>query len=298
MDHFNPVFVNLSACPHYLISTMEYPSICIIYALLALVSAIFTIWTALRYNSVMVYNRPERKPSISNTWWVWYFLGITVRSIVESIKFAIIDIDPIISVVLIIESLVMYGVCTLMISYALQHQKQYRSKFAHNPAPSNEGGGSTMFNASISDSSTAINIAIKNETLKDKILSVRALYFAFFLVYCGGIFAVWDSKTGLDESRSFIFFLVAFGIQRLPVLILALYISFDFPESKVEGPQNSSRIILFIAAILDTINNIPVTLWAEIISDSTCLFGDFSRVDIIHMLFFFAQNIILYIFKR
>jgi len=100
-----------------------------------------------------------------------------------------------------------------------------------------------------------------------------------------------------EERPYFIFFLVAFALQRLPVLILALIIVFDFPKNQIEGPKNSSRAILLIAALLDTINNIPVTLWADIINDRNCVFHVLGKVDIIHILFCIAQ-ILFFLFLR
>jgi len=244
----------------------------------------------------MVFNRPERKPAISNTWWILYFISITLRAVVDAIKFAIIDtLNFPQSLALIILSLLLYGVCTLFISFALYHQKQYRSKFGYSHLQTT---GSSLFNSSIDSSSAVININSKedSETFKDKLYSVRTVFVIFFLIYLGSLYGLFGTPRE-QESGYFIFFLVVFAVQRLPVLIIAFIIVFSTPENKIEGPTRSSRFILFIGAILDTINNIPVTIWAEIIDDEGCIFHIIGKVDIIHILFCLAQ-LVFFIFLR
>jgi len=298
MDHFSPNAVLLPACPSSLTEKLNYPSVCMVNAVLGFCSLILAIWTGTKYNSVVVYNwRPQRKPAISNTWWVLYYISITLRCLVDAVKYGIINsLNYPQELALIILSLFMNGVCTLFISFALYHQKKYRSTFGYtNP----EKPGSSLFTSSYeSSSSPAINISSKDdiESLKEKLYSLNTIFVILFVVYGGSLYGLFGTPPE-QESTYFTFFLVVFSIQRLPVLILAIIIVFHFPERKIEGPKNISRFIMLIASILDTINNIPVTLWAEALHDNTCLFHLFGKVDLIHVIFVLAQ-ILFFIFLR
>jgi hypothetical protein len=303
MEHFDPLFVPLGACPESLTPKLAYPSVTIVFIILGCTSAIFAILTAAKYNSVMVYDRPERKPAISNTWWILYYIGITVRAVIDGTKYALTDQkhETTESLVLIVISLLLYGVCTLMISFALQHQKEFRSKFAFSSSLSRSSTSKASFpTTSRIESSAAINRDSPKtgmcHNLKEKILSVRSIFVILFLIYCGAEYSMFIYREPGDQPY-YIFFLVAFGIQRVPVIILVAFIIFSFPENKIEGPLISSRVILLIATILDTVNNLPVTLWAEIIEDPECLFGAISIVDIIHIVFWFAQ-VLFFLFLR
>lgn len=157
-----------------------------------------------------------------------------------------------------------------------------------------------MFNSSVDSSSTTavinFNLQDGNETFKDKVLSIRSLFVVLFFVYCGSLAGLFSISPQM-EPPYFIFYLVSFGFQRLPVLVLALYIVFDFPKNSIEGPKTSSRVILLIASMLDTINNIPIPLWAVIIKDRFCTFSVLGKIDIIHMMFVVAQ-ILFFVFLR
>ena len=67
------------ACPENLTQYIPYPSIVTIFLVMMLVDIIFAFVCYFRYNSVEVYSKSVRSSKISNTAWVLYFIGISVR---------------------------------------------------------------------------------------------------------------------------------------------------------------------------------------------------------------------------
>lgn len=58
MEHFDPSLVPLPICPEdgVLRRYLAYPSVAIVYALVALLGAAFAVATLAKYNAVEVYN--------------------------------------------------------------------------------------------------------------------------------------------------------------------------------------------------------------------------------------------------
>jgi len=76
-----------------------------------------------------------------------------------------------------------------------------------------------------------------------------------------------------------IVFLSVYGLQRAPVLTLMFLIIFG------KGPELVSKVILFIAVLLNLVNDFPITLWATVINkDMGCsISGVFSWLDIVNV---------------
>jgi len=111
------------------------------------------------------------------------------------------------------------------------------------------------------------------------------------------MYAVFAAKSDDDERIFFIVFMITYGLQRLPIVILAIWIVFNMPRTVIEGPSPSSKLILLFASILDLVNNLPVTVWASIINNDTCPLYILSYADVVHLLFCIAQ-VLFFVFLR
>lgn len=62
------------------------------------------------------------------------------------------------------------------------------------------------------------------------------------------------------------------GTQRIPILFLVLIILFQTRWQSSEGPTKKSKIFLFLAAILDFSEGLPLPAWAEILPSTIFLY--------------------------
>jgi len=134
-------------------------------------------------------------------------------------------------------------------------------------------------------------------TLREKVLGPETPFIGLFLIYALAMYAVFAAKSDDDERIFFIVFMITYGLQRLPIVILAIWIVFNMPRTVIEGPSPSSKLILLFASILDLVNNLPVTVWASIINNDTCPLYILSYADVVHLLFCIAQ-VLFFVFLR
>ena len=66
-------------CPESLTEYIPYPSLVAVFVLMMAMNLIFALVCFFRYNSVKLYNQNITSAKISNTTWVLYFVGISVR---------------------------------------------------------------------------------------------------------------------------------------------------------------------------------------------------------------------------
>jgi undecaprenyl pyrophosphate phosphatase UppP len=119
---------NLPACPdslqirHYI----AYPSAVIVFILIALLSLLFAVLVGFKYNSVKIFNRKIRRENISNTTWIMYYMVVAIRAAFLSVEFAW-DISSEAQQIVSVLTLVLHGGVVLMLEFALNHQRRYRS---------------------------------------------------------------------------------------------------------------------------------------------------------------------------
>jgi len=92
-----------------------------------------------------------------------------------------------------------------------------------------------------------------------------------------------------------ILFLCAFGVQRIPIVILVLMIVYG-RTSSTDGPTKKSKVFLVTAAVVNVAGDIPLTIWSAILPN-TCIFVIASAVDLIHLCYL-ASLILFFLFLR
>lgn len=85
---------------------------------------------------------------------------------------------------------------------------------------------------------------------------------ALFVALCVAVLAVLAVLFAIRGDIVWIIWLVAYGIQRLPIIVLLTIILINRNES--EGPGALSKLIILSAALLALLNDLPVTVWAEV----------------------------------
>ena len=63
--------------------------------------------------------------------------------------------------------------------------------------------------------------------------------------------------------------MVTWGIQRVPVVVLLLLIVSNHKET--EGPSVASKILLVLASLIYLVNDLPISVWAEMVHESAYL---------------------------
>jgi len=301
MYNFDPSKYPIGSCPHVtkLQEVFKYPSLSITFIIIGLTSLFFAIYTIVKFNTVIVFDKPVRSPPISNNWWIAYFIAIALRVIsatTESTTFALDGNNETVTTALIILSLIMSGLSTFALTLALNHQRKYRSDFG--PADPSRGDSATFPNSTLQyNTALAVNSESERytslEAIRDTIVGPVSLFLILLLVYGLAMYLVLTNS----HEIFFISFMIAYGLQRVPVLVLAFWIVFNIPKTPIEGPSLSSKIILLFASVLDLVNNLPVTIWARIIKNDKCTFCILGYVDLIHLLFCVAQ-VLFFIFLR
>ena len=73
----------LPVCPSWthqnVLEVISHPSSFALFVILSIVGFVFMLVTALKYNSVQVFDQKIRTPNISNTFWIFYFAAVFFR---------------------------------------------------------------------------------------------------------------------------------------------------------------------------------------------------------------------------
>jgi len=102
---------------------------------------------------------------------------------------------------------------------------------------------------------------------------------------------------GADSYLYELLFFAAFGLQRVPVIILVVMIVL-VQKNTPEGPSKHSKFYLIIAGILNTAGYVPLEVWSAIFGiGRDCVFVVASWVDLIHLVYF-TSLIFFFLFLR
>jgi len=343
MNRFNPYTANVPICPDAydseLVDVLKFPSIVITYITLGALCLIFAVLTAVRYNSVTVFEMKVQQPSISNTMWILYFVSLFLRAGTDATRFALYDPNgkAIKDTVLVVISLVLTGLTTLFLSFALNHQRRHRSSFAHtDPDAPKMSNNSTPFqrptlprvknpslnaskistgilkSAAFTTSQTDESKATEARGEEQQLLSINdpqlpedsaAEHFGgletpmviFFLLYCLGIYAEFTMSKSQYENIFWGLFLGFLILQRIPVFLTLLAII--IVHKKTVTPTLTAKFVLTVAILVYLVNDVPITLWAQSIDRSGCIFRYMSGLDLIHALNVISQ-ILVFVFLR
>lgn len=84
-----------------------------------------------------------------------------------------------------------------------------------------------------------------------------------FIILCVAVIVVLGVLFVIPGDVVWVAYLVAYGIQRLPIIVLLTVILIN--RNETEGPGALSKLIILSAALLALLNDLPVTVWAEVL---------------------------------
>jgi hypothetical protein len=120
--------VNASVSVTTLYHYVAHPSSVSVFTLMtvfALVACVMIMW---HYNSVNVFNRKIRTDNISNTWWILFYAAVAFRASTQAAMLAISSQqEQVEDHVIYLLALALHGVSCLLLAFALNHQRKYRS---------------------------------------------------------------------------------------------------------------------------------------------------------------------------
>eukprot|EP01126_Amoeba_proteus_P034783 TRINITY_DN3480_c0_g1_i8.p1 TRINITY_DN3480_c0_g1~~TRINITY_DN3480_c0_g1_i8.p1 ORF type:complete len:206 (+),score=21.70 TRINITY_DN3480_c0_g1_i8:46-618(+) len=124
--------------PIFPCSDKPLPSLAYSYIVLTVTTFIMGVYIALKWNSVEVGNDKEREGKIasvetvrteevSNTRWIFYFVFLSLRSLLATLKYSLIKKNSIFDLFADVGDLIFCGIAVLFLTLSLQHQYMYRS---------------------------------------------------------------------------------------------------------------------------------------------------------------------------
>ncbi|KAL6077355.1 G protein-coupled receptor [Balamuthia mandrillaris] len=264
---------------------MGYPSVVFVYILMAMTSLVFCLIAAIKYNSVKVFNRSIRTENISNTMWILFYVFIALRAASNAVRYALDrHSDEYLDTYFVYSSIVLYGVTALSLCFALNHQRKHRSTAPAPPqrTPVNEEGRETD------------PLLTRYGRIRKTVGWSELIFILLFLLYIAFLilFIVKNGGSDKDHRLWLILFIVAFALQRAPIVILVLIIVLQHSSlfqkaGTQDGPTLKSKIYLVVAAVLNLANDLPLPVWAKILPDN-CIFWIGSYVDLIHIIYFIS----------
>eukprot|EP01122_Echinamoeba_exundans_P003610 TRINITY_DN13690_c0_g1_i1.p1 TRINITY_DN13690_c0_g1~~TRINITY_DN13690_c0_g1_i1.p1 ORF type:complete len:400 (+),score=45.80 TRINITY_DN13690_c0_g1_i1:41-1240(+) len=233
---------------------VAYPSLVFTFGLLALSSIIFALITGLKFNSIKVFKKKVSRETISNTFWIAYYVSVAVRTACQCVVFGISSpqrhyIDNIFQLFV----LIIQGISAFCLSLALNHQYRYRSKTnevdpfidpiitgkheARVYAPANQRSfsgavvpssarGSNENQALLQPNSNSINAVdvSKIAFLRRALLSPEAVFFVLFVAYLVGLYLKVANLGTIRTGVIYLVFMAIYIIQRIPPIVLVVVI--------------------------------------------------------------------------
>jgi hypothetical protein len=279
---------NFPACPDgndELTKILHYPSVVIIYLALALVSIIFAILTGVKYNSITVAkNRKISAEKISNVAWIAYYVIVACMSLVQAAEY-IFEENYWASLYLYVAGRIFHGGTVLCLSFALNHQRKYRTYSATKNI--NNGEQQPLI--------THPQASEEPKTWGSLLVSIEGFLIVLFIIYMAALYLEMFTSSTETEQTFWIIFICVFVAQRVPLAVMAVTIVFN---CKADGPTTRSRVLLIIAAILYFVNDLPASIWGKLYEYAPgCVFVVGSIVDLVHLLYLVSQ-IFFFLFLR
>jgi uncharacterized membrane protein len=288
--------------------SVHYLSTMVVYACIALVSTIFAVVAIIKYNSVKVLRRRIYDKKISNSFWIFYFIVIAIREICNTIQYGWFSgqgeafyREYLISLVMLLS-----GLNILILTLALDHQRKYRSSSA---LQADRGVNPSMTSSvDFVASSPLINIEDSNgfSLLRYFMKHLHKIIFLLLWIIFMAFFMLFYMMTSNDGKLLYIgLFFGSFVIQRIPVIILMIFIVLDHKKSEygetiTEGPSKSAKILLTLTVIANLVTDMPLSFWSSWLNpgyDDSCIFIVASWIDFILVLYLFSL-ICYFIFLR
>jgi len=264
-------------------SYISYPSATFLFGILAIAAFIFATIIGFKYNSVRVFNRKIRTQNISNTMWILYYATVGCRGIVNAVRYALEQRhEESLDSIFFLGSLILHGITAFALSLALNHQRKYRSSI---PPPQSQPPKEND------------PLLAKYSWCKRTITVSEATFFVLFVIY---IVFLYLQIIKSDNVIYEILFLVAFCLQRFPVIVLVFLICIgrwnSLSTGNADGPTRRSKIYLATAVILNSAGDLPLTIWNAAFPVG-CVFVVASWVDMVH-LFYIVSLLFFFLFLR
>lgn len=133
-------------------------------------------------------------------------------------------------------------------------------------SPQKTGNGTSAAPASRAvTEASALLVPNAEKPLGQRIATALRSVETIFIILCVAVIVVLAVLFAVPGDVIWVVYLVVYGIQRLPVIVLLTIILIN--RNETEGPGALSKLIILSAALLALLNDLPVTVWAEV-----CLF--------------------------
>jgi len=272
------------ACPENYTNYIAYPSVVIIFAVMCLLSLVFALVCAFKYNKVQVLLKKFTSSKISNSAWTAYFLLISISALTSAIEYSVAnDLNSAWTTVSLAMSLIFHGFVAFALTYALHHQVKFRSGSAP-PSTSkgqlNPDTSTTSLGTLYGSVSTKQELSQKITKIKTKFGIVELCYVILLGIYLiSTLFLFIFNYNNIAEA----IFMGFYFVQQIPSFVLIIMIIVKKNASST-GPKVLSKVFLGLGALLGLVGEIPLRIWAGILPD-TCVFVIGSWVDLIHLIY-------------
>jgi len=234
----------------------NYPSTSVLFGLFGITSLGFSIVIAFKYNYIKVLNRRVHSATISNTFWIVFYFTDGLRQIFNSVRFAMLETEGTrLKDTLFLGSLVLYGVTTLSLSFALNHQRKYRS--------------SSMINNSKESHENDPLLSSNSHSILRGLNAISLLEYGFLSLFLVYIIFLYLEIAQSDHTVFEILFLSIFALQRFPIVILAFFIVINRSN---EGPTRRNKLYLCLATLINAVGYLPTALWIDLLPEGCVIF--------------------------
>jgi len=255
--------------------------------LLCAISFLLGLVIAFKYNSVKVFNKKIRTQNISNTFWVLFFFSLGFKAACTAVRYSLVPQRSAretteVSAFFLAE-FIMHGLSAFALSLALNHQRRFRSSA---PPPQSAEPKETD------------PLLAKYTWLKTTVSGSEAFFFVLLLNYIVFFYLHILFLDSSNDQTFEILFYCAFGIQKIPVIVLMLFIVFGSQTGKgTEGPTRRSRVYLALGAFFNVFGDLPLNLWTYMLNLDSCAFIVGSWIDFIVIVYIFSL-LFFFIFLR
>jgi hypothetical protein len=178
-----------------------------------------------------------------------YYMVVAIRAAFLSVEFAW-DISSEAQQIVSVLTLVLHGGVVLMLEFALNHQRRYRSY--------------SILDKDKKVVNEAAPLLVKPLTVYDLVFSWETLFLFLFILYLGAlVLHIFIPNKNLLETF-WIVYLVVYFIQRIPIIVLVMIILLQ-----KGGPIRTSKVFLAVGTVLYLCNDLPLKVWTHIFHVST-----------------------------
>jgi len=301
----------LPACPYNssITDKITHPSVFALNTIQCIIATIFCLLLAIRYNSVLVFNRRIRTRSISNTLWVFLYGIVALRTAMCAVRYSVNDYSFVHSNYysgFLIAELVLHTLYAFVLSLALNHQRRFRSSAQENDTsviPNKREESSQLYEKPGKEVEGGMVQNEHSSLIGSNKLETKGFFAERYsyvdLIFVAVLLMVWVSLA-LDiiydqNHLYFDLFVTFFIVQRIPVFVLTGIILLS--RHAQDGPTWKTKICLFIGCLLGVADDIPTEGWAAMANLDSCALYIMSGADVI-LIVCILSNVFFFIFAR